>query len=355
MIRRAAEPDTSRAEPAPSNPWLLARDALELASSFGCVPSPKAYEVFFGYASGHAGVRAAVDRAAHPEHLLTSFDLDRIHHEHFRTNDGEWERQQKASHQIEAKLGVTAGALESHMELGEAYERELTRASGAITKTRSAEDLSVLVKNLLSETGTVRDATAAMRQSLVSTQKEVGSITRDLASSRKSGAKDLLTGLIGRSGFDVQLETVINDSLRNGMQMVVTVISIDKFDALNAEYGRLTGDVIIRTIGRKIGRFANGNDLVSRIGGVKFAMVVQGCSTRESFVTAEAIRSEIESRTYQSQEDGADVGGVSVSVGMSLLEPRDTAASLLERAEQLVATARDRGGNTVQYGNIQII
>lgn len=355
MNLRVEEPDADSAQPAQSNPWLLAREALELVSSYGCQPSPKAYEVFFAYASGQEAVRKEVDRASHPDHLLTSFDLDRIHHDNFRTNDGEWERQQKASHRIEAKLGLAAGDLSSHMRLGEAYERELTRASGKITKSRSAEDLSVLVDTLLTETGSVRSATAAMRQSLVSTQSEVSSVTRDLAASRKDGTKDILTGLTGRSGFDVQLDSAVNNSLRNGRQLMVVVVSIDRFDAINSQHGRLTGDVMVRNIGRLIGRFANGDEIAARIGGVKFAMIMQGCSTREAYVTADAIRCEIAERTFTLQETGDSLKDVTASVGMSMLVSGDTAESLLERAEDQLKVARTKGGNAVAYGEIQII
>ena len=355
MNMRVEEPDGKSAQPAQSNPWLLARETLELVSSFGCQPSPKAYEVFFAYASGQETVRAEVDRAAHPDHLLTSFDLDRIHHDHFRTNEGEWERQQKASHKIEAKLGLAAGDLASHMELGEAYERELTRASGQITRTRTAEDLSALVDTLLSETGTVRNATAAMRQSLFSTQNAVSAVTRDLAATRKDGSKDLLTGLIGRRGFDVQLDTAVADSVRNGRQLMIVVISVDRFDGINGTHGRLTGDVMVRTVGRLIGRFANGDEIAARIGGVKFGLIMQGCSTREAYVTAEAIRCEIAEREFKLQETGDTLRGITVSVGMSMLVQGDTAESLLARAESELGTARARGGNAIAHGDIQIM
>ena len=150
-----------------ANPWVLAKTTLELISAHGCLPSPKAYEVFFAYASGDGPVRAMVDDIAKSDGMITSFDLDRIHHSHFRTNDGEWERQQQASYDIEESVRAAIAGIDDHLRVGKAYGKSLEMANGRIGRSASVEDLSGVVKDLLAETDSFQTASAAVRANLV--------------------------------------------------------------------------------------------------------------------------------------------------------------------------------------------
>lgn len=352
MNVQVAEPD---AKPGPTKPWNNAQKALELIAQYGCLPSPKAYEVFYSYASGDPAVRAQVDKVAGIEQILTSFDLDKIHHENFRTNEGDWETQQLASHRIEAQLGDAAEGLVNHAQIGEAYERTLAEASGQISENRSPEKLSQLVDTLISETGTVRSATASMRSNLLEASNEVGQITTELASSRREASKDLLTGLSGVSGYNVQLLAATDAALKNGLQLLVCVIGVDGIDQVNAAHGRLSGDATIRALGRMIGRFATGNDMVARVGGATFAILMQGCSVREAYTSSTALCSEIAGKTFTLRETNTEVNGITASIGLSALREGDDAEGLMFRARARMKAARGAGGNTVEAGDLQVL
>ncbi|MFK7944607.1 MAG: GGDEF domain-containing protein [Paracoccaceae bacterium] len=334
-----------------TNPWILAQQALELVSQYGCAPSPKAYEVFFAYAAGNAVVSEQVKRAGGRENILTSFDLDRIHHDNFRSNDGEWERQQRASHVIESSIESAVSGLADQMEAGELYERQLEQASGRLVQTASPEDLTDVIKDLLEDTDTAKSATAAMHNSLISTRNRVSEITANVTASRTEGNKDLLTGLTGRRGFDVQLENDMYHARKNGVQMMLCMVSLDKFDILNTQYGRFGGDQIIRAAGRVVGRFANGNDVAARLSGTKFGLLMKLCSFQEALSTAEAIRSELTTREFTLKETSDKVGPIPVSVGLSVFRAEDSQADLLLRAAELLQDARVAGGNVVKAEN----
>lgn len=353
MNVQLAEPDDVTTNT--NKPWQKAQQALELIAAFGCQPSPKAYEVFYAHACGNADVRAQVESAAGPQAVLTAFDLDRIHHDNFRTHDGDWERQQRASHRIEAYLGETVKGLASHARLGEQYERTLTEASGRITRNQSPELISEVVDTLIAETGTVRSATSAMRNDLRSTSRDVGQITAELASERRETVRDLLTGLTGRRGFDVQLLAAMDGAVKNGVQLMVCMIGVDGFNRLNETQGRLTGDATLRALGRLIGRYATGQDMVARIGGVTFAILMQGCSTREAYTSASGLCAEIANRVFPLRETGTEISGITVSVGISMLRDKDYADDLMARARARMETARSKGGNAVEAGDLQLL
>ena len=330
-----------------SNPWVLAQQTLELASSFGCLPSPKVYEVFFAYASGNAKVREQIDKSAGQEHLVTSFDLDQIHHENFRTNAGEWERQQRASHAIEKTIDTAVSGIADHLEAGEVYERQLEAATGRLKETKSPDDVSQVIDGLLADTDSVKSATAHMFNSLTSTRDRVGAVTSEIAASRRGSGKDLLTGLIGRNSFDIQLEADINAALKHGVQAMLCIVALDQFDRINEHHGRNAGDIVIRSVGRMMDRFAEGSDVAARLSGAKFGLLMQACSAREALTTAEAIRKELTTREYKTEDPLGAVGPVAVSIGLSVLATGDTVPDLMRRAENCLGKARAQGGNSL--------
>ena len=334
-----------------SGPWAIAQWALELLASHGCQPSPKAYEVFFAYASGDEEVRNAVDHAARTDHLLTSFDLDQIHHDHFRTNDGEWEQQQRASHKVEASLGDAVTDLEVHLKVGQDYGRKLERASGQLGKTNSAEDLSGLIQGLISDTGEVRDATAKMQNNLVFTRDFVSQVTADVASTRREGNKDLLTGLTGRRGFDILLESEIQRALKDGRQLMLCMMALDGFEAVNAKYGRKNADLVLRSVGRLMARYAEGGEIAARLSGAKFGLLIHGSSLREAFGLAETLRKDLLERDYSTSGIEIETGQVTGSLGISVLTSGDSAEAIIDRAGECVERARASGGNAVAAEN----
>lgn len=329
--------------------WDIANGALDLMRRYGCRPSPKAYEVFFAVAAGHEQIKEQVVEACAGPAPLTSFDLDMIHQDNFRTGEGEWLRQQRTASKVQTSLSSALSAIDDHAKAGEIYDQKLRKAADRIRGTTVDADLTNVVKDIIEDTGSVRLATASMKTSLIETRTLVSQANEDLASAQKASATDLLTGLLGRRGFEAALDTQITNALKNGIQLILCLAKLDNFGAVNQKFDHQIGDAVLRSVGKIISRYGSQGDLIGRFRGTTFALVMQGCSMREAASTGDGLRNELEKRVFVPKGTDAMVGPITASMGLGLLQAGDGASELLERTQHLVQIAAETGGNTLQY------
>ena len=152
---------------------------------------------------------------------------------------------------------------------------------------------------------------------------------------------DALTGLMNRRAFDEMMESEMRGH-RRGEPLVLLLIDIDSFKAINDEYGHLAGDEVIRQVGRVLQANLRADDTVSRYGGEEFVMLLRDLRLDRAEAIAERLRMQI-----------AGIGGlpeaigVTVSIGLAVHDPGDTFASLLKRSDDALYCAKRSGRNRV--------
>ena len=152
---------------------------------------------------------------------------------------------------------------------------------------------------------------------------------------RQQANTDLLTGLLNRRGVIEKLEA--NKAARS----TVAVIDVDRFKAVNDQYGHIIGDEIIRAVGARISGGVSRNDVVGRWGGDEFVIVLelgidQGTSVVERVfhqVSAEPLSTSV-----------GDIP-VAISVGVSEWVDGEPLDSVLARADAALYSAKDSGRN----------
>ncbi len=138
---------------------------------------------------------------------------------------------------------------------------------------------------------------------------------------------DQLTGIPNRS----ELERKLADRLGTERNTTVFLLDLDRFKPVNDQYGHRTGDVVLRTIARRVAGTLKDGDIVGRLGGDEFGGLISGHLTAE-----EQVR--IRQRLVNACSDPIDVEGALVSVGASVgfAESDDgaTVEDLLDAADQ---------------------
>ncbi|MEM7301776.1 MAG: EAL domain-containing protein [Pseudomonadota bacterium] len=92
---------------------------------------------------------------------------------------------------------------------------------------------------------------------------------------------DGLTGLYNRSQLNTTLDAVISEATRNQEPAALILMSLDRFDLVNAIYGYDTGDAIIAEIAGRFRSCLRGGDIIGRISGAKLGLVLRQCSEEE--------------------------------------------------------------------------
>jgi diguanylate cyclase (GGDEF)-like protein len=156
---------------------------------------------------------------------------------------------------------------------------------------------------------------------------------------------DVLTGLMNRRAFDEIIEREMRG--RHHEPLVLLLIDIDSFKAINDDYGHPTGDEVIRQVGRVLEANSRANGTVSRYGGEEFAMLLRDLRLDRAEEIAERLRAQI-----AGIRELPEAVGVTVSIGLAVHGPGDTFASLLKRSDDALYFAKRSGRNRVSVESV---
>lgn len=160
--------------------------------------------------------------------------------------------------------------------------------------------------------------------------------------------RDPLTGLANRRAFELALAREVDRVARSGEPALLLVLDIDHFKRVNDTYGHAAGDEVIRAVAGVLLDSVRPMDLVARVGGEEYAIILPNCAAAFGETVAERIRRRVE-RMPVSVGTGLRLA-VSVSVGGAFAPQwvRSTPALWMERADQQLYRAKTLGRNLVQ-------
>ena len=161
-------------------------------------------------------------------------------------------------------------------------------------------------------------------------------------------SRDALTGLANRRAFEMTLTREIDRVARSGEPALLLVLDIDHFKRVNDGWGHAAGDEVIKAVAAALLECVRPMDLVARIGGEEFAIILPNCGVAFGEAVAERLRRRIEASpvTLASRETIA----VTISVGGAFAPQwvRSTPQLWLERADQQLYRAKTQGRNLVR-------
>jgi diguanylate cyclase (GGDEF)-like protein len=157
---------------------------------------------------------------------------------------------------------------------------------------------------------------------------------------------DFMTGLANRRQFLSSAGQEIERARRYGHKLSLLMIDIDHFKSINDGFGHPTGDLAIIAIGRHCATACRGSDLVGRLGGEEFAMLLPESGAEEAQAVAERLRAG--AQALQVMHEGCKVQ-LRLSIGIACLEAGDAGPdALLARADQALYAAKNAGRDCVR-------
>ncbi len=163
---------------------------------------------------------------------------------------------------------------------------------------------------------------------------------------------DSLTSLYNRRYLEVHLEKMLKKNAENNKAMAVMMIDIDHFKPVNDTYGHKAGDEALKIFSKRLVDNLRSFDLVARLGGEEFVVILPDISERRTYMVAERLRRAIEKELF---EVGAPEGPIKVttSIGAAIIEPGEhTVHGVLERADKMVYEAKEHGRNCVVFEDV---
>jgi diguanylate cyclase (GGDEF)-like protein len=156
---------------------------------------------------------------------------------------------------------------------------------------------------------------------------------------------DSLTGLLDRRRFRAELDQYVSFSARYGGRGAVMIIDIDSLKGINDTYGHHAGDNLIRQVAGVMRERVRATDIVARLSGDEFAILMPQSDVEGALHLGEDLRSQI-AETIQPTPD-ADPATISVGITMFGGEGGIGAESVLVAADQAMYQAKEGGRNQI--------
>ncbi|MCW2544880.1 MAG: response regulator receiver modulated diguanylate cyclase, partial [Frankiales bacterium] len=143
---------------------------------------------------------------------------------------------------------------------------------------------------------------------------------------------DGLTGCLNRSALIDLLDHHVQRAHNEMRQLGFVALDLDHFKQVNDTFGHLAGDELLMTLGVELRNCVRDNDIVGRVGGDEFAVIVPDADEDETRGVAERVRRRL-------QAVGASMG-VDVSLGLATLYPHDDGRDLRQRADEALYVSK---------------
>jgi diguanylate cyclase len=157
---------------------------------------------------------------------------------------------------------------------------------------------------------------------------------------------DALTGLPNRRALAEHIRNELVRSMRYRWPMSLLLVDVDGLKQINDTHGHTAGDRAIRAVAVALRGTLRAADFGARWGGDEFAIVAPNTSAAAARRSAERLLERV------AEERAADVGRVTVSVGVATFDPEQTAAmkpeSLVKAADEALYRAKALGRNRIE-------
>jgi diguanylate cyclase len=160
-------------------------------------------------------------------------------------------------------------------------------------------------------------------------------------------SRDALTGLANRRSFELALAREIDRVARAGEPALLLALDIDHFKQVNDTHGHASGDIVLKAVAKALLDCVRPMDLVARVGGEEFAIVMPNCAPAFGQAVAERVRRRVEAMPVAIGI--AQQIHVSVSIGGAFAPQwvRSTPVLWIERADLQLYRAKAEGRNRV--------
>lgn len=154
---------------------------------------------------------------------------------------------------------------------------------------------------------------------------------------------DLLTGLANRRSFFEGADQFIERAKRQGPdKLYLLMIDIDHFKNINDTYGHAAGDVVLKDVATTLTHTLRNIDLVARLGGEEFAVVMENSSIETAKALTERVRESVEN--VQSRFEDKSIS-VTISVGLVAWNASHSLHVLMQKADNALYKAKEQGRN----------
>lgn len=155
---------------------------------------------------------------------------------------------------------------------------------------------------------------------------------------------DALTSCLNRRGFERALGESVRAGLKQRCELSLLAIDVDHFKAINDTSGHLAGDAVLRELATILAESSRVGDVVARVGGEEFVMLLPNADLETAGVVAERLMQRVRDHTFRAARVRRRVT-VSVGIACERITDAHLGGSLRARADEALYVAKNLGRN----------
>jgi diguanylate cyclase (GGDEF)-like protein len=170
-------------------------------------------------------------------------------------------------------------------------------------------------------------------------REQVGALTQRLAEAEILADRDVLTPLLNRRAFLREVQRAIAMARRYSAPACVIYFDLDGFKGINDRYGHAAGDAALIAVAEGLLHAVREEDVVGRIGGDEFAVLLQHVDAEGASAKAQALREALAHTTVTTQDQSFSIG---LTFGVRQIGGADTAEQALAEADAAMYLRKSR-------------
>jgi diguanylate cyclase (GGDEF)-like protein len=224
-------------------------------------------------------------------------------------------------------------------------KRLAEQVAGAIADAQAFEALEEYREHLEQR---VAERTQALEQADAEKERLIAALGERSRALERESQEDPLTGIANRRHFMRRLQAEIDVARAVRRPLALAIIDLDRFKSINDRYGHLVGDEVLRRCARLMELERRDSDLVARIGGEEFALLLPGLDAGDALRVCERLRTHAETADWTI---GTQRLAITLSIGAAGWSAEMDADDLFRAADDQLYRAKNLGRNRVQVSS----
>ncbi|MBC8209710.1 MAG: GGDEF domain-containing protein [Gammaproteobacteria bacterium] len=182
----------------------------------------------------------------------------------------------------------------------------------------------------------------SLQQQIKFMEQESDQLQQKLTENRQKLMFDTLTGVRSRLAYDELLDQELTRWSRYQDTFSFAILDIDHFKRVNDVFGHNAGDKALQVVANMLARHIRKTDLLFRIGGEEFVLLLPKTSLENATPLVEKIRNSVTDANFRFKQEKVDI---TLSAGLTAILAGDNCETIYERADSALYQAKNAGRN----------
>ncbi len=324
----------------------LLREAIPRMSKLGIPITPENYHIWYEYTMGNS--QALIDDIDELLSKGTKF-TNKINKELYLTHIYQSPEETLAIYQknLHNLVNTLFEKITGMTQKTRIFSGSLEKYADVLESNPDIESVTEVISKLIDDTGAVIQSNNSMAVMLDSMNNEVETLYDNLQTLNVEAYTDQLTEVPNRRAFDKSIEDLLDDYHDNGQIFSLLLIDIDHFKLFNDTHGHAIGDKVLKYVAKVMKSCLKEGDMLARYGGEEFVLLLPKITHDDAIAIGDRVREKVASVKLIDNEQGKDLGYVTISIGVAVVSDLDDDDTIVKRADKALYLAKEKGRNQV--------